>query len=215
MVHIGTLVAENVMRLPMFDCLLSHLRCFNFKSLPMFLIVLRRQPELRSQLMTSGTSCGMASHFGTPISGILFTLEITPSYYFIRNYWLAALSSVIGGMLARMFLNVFSTEEVSVFAPIFSDIVIPRPSWFAASFVAFSVTVFSLVCCCRLEEVIVLVLALFLSVVCAVLAVMFTHLNSFFFKLKKKYHDVFIYKYPLVLTFAFHPFFMFEFSCYD
>ena len=79
--------------------------------------------------MTSGTSCGMASHFGTPISGILFTLEITPSYYFIRNYWLAALSSVIGGMLARMFMNV-SSDEVSVFAPIFSDIVIPHPSWF-------------------------------------------------------------------------------------
>ena len=95
-------------------------------------IVLRRQPELRSQLMTSGTSCGMASQFGTPLSGILFTLEITPSYYFIRNYWLAALSSVIGGMIVRMYLNV-SSKEVSVFAPIFSDIVIPHPTWFVSS----------------------------------------------------------------------------------
>ena len=81
--------------------------------------------------MTSGTSCGMASQFGTPLSGILFTLEITPSYYFIRNYWLAALSSVIGGMIVRMYLNV-SSKDVSVFAPIFSDIVIPHPTWFAS-----------------------------------------------------------------------------------
>ena len=58
-------------------------------------------------MMTAGTSCGLTSQFGTPISGILFTLEITPSYYSVRNYWFAALSSVVAGMLIRICHNLF------------------------------------------------------------------------------------------------------------
>ena len=40
MVHIGTLVADNVMRMPMFDCLLIHLKCNHCDAFTFFMSLL-------------------------------------------------------------------------------------------------------------------------------------------------------------------------------
>ena len=68
-------------------------------------LVLRRSQELRSQTLCAGASCGISSHFGTPITGMLFTIEMTPSYYSTQNYWFSALSSVTAAFIMRCITN--------------------------------------------------------------------------------------------------------------
>ena len=66
-----------------------------------FCKVLNESKELRSQALCAGTSCGISSHFGTPITGMLFTIEITPTHYSTKNYWFSALSSVTAALIMR------------------------------------------------------------------------------------------------------------------
>lgn len=68
-------------------------------------VVLRKTQELRSQTLCAGASCGISSHFGTPITGMLFTIEMTPSYYSTQNYWFSALSSVTAAFIMRSITN--------------------------------------------------------------------------------------------------------------
>lgn len=88
MVHIGGLVAAALLRLPLFAGV-------------------REAQDLALEMLIAGTSCGLAAHFGTPVSGILFTLEIMPSYYSVRNYSFASLASIVSAMLSRLLFNTF------------------------------------------------------------------------------------------------------------
>ena len=88
MTRIGGLFTAQLLQLPLFRDILD-------------------APDLCKQMVIAGTSSGLASYFGTPISGIIFVLEIAPSYYSVRNYWFAALSSVLSAMLARFIYNMF------------------------------------------------------------------------------------------------------------
>lgn len=114
MVHIGAIIAILLTKLPPFKCSFILLYLFSkFYLIPF--IVLYVSPELRSQVLTAGTSCGISSHFGTPIAGMLFTVEITPSYYATRNYWFSGLSSIIASFLMRVLYNLY---EKYIFHPI-------------------------------------------------------------------------------------------------
>ena len=44
---------------------------------------------------------GVASNFGAPIGGVLFSIEVTSTYFAVRNYWRGFYASVIGAFVFR------------------------------------------------------------------------------------------------------------------
>lgn len=158
MVHVGLMAAVAVMHLPMFRFIKS-------------------MPGAVMQLMTAGTSCGITAHFGTPIAGILFTIEITPTYYSTGNYWFATLSSVVSAYTTRFITNC-DGEGKGVFDPVLAD-VIPTTPTSAAHWQTILVSVI-------------------LGVLCAFLAAGFSNFTILFFKTKIRYAKHPIYRYPVV-----------------
>eukprot|EP00211_Chloroparvula_japonica_P003759 CAMPEP_0119146742 /NCGR_PEP_ID=MMETSP1310-20130426/39347_1 /TAXON_ID=464262 /ORGANISM="Genus nov. species nov., Strain RCC2339" /LENGTH=754 /DNA_ID=CAMNT_0007138655 /DNA_START=126 /DNA_END=2386 /DNA_ORIENTATION=- len=45
--------------------------------------------QVRMQLLSAACAAGVASSFGTPIGGVLFSMECTATYYLVENFWQA------------------------------------------------------------------------------------------------------------------------------
>jgi chloride channel 2 len=78
--------------------LLSYARCFrNFAS----------NQGLRMQLLAAACAIGVSVAYGAPIGGVLYSIEVTSTYYPIRYYWAAFISSIVSGFAFRAFWNLF------------------------------------------------------------------------------------------------------------
>ena len=108
MVHIGFMIAAAILRIPAFRGVAA-------------------TPGVTTQLLIAGASCGFAAHFGTPIAGILFGIEVTPTYYVTGNYWSSILASVVSGYTSRFLANCGDPSKRAI-DPIFSNIIPEIPS---------------------------------------------------------------------------------------
>ncbi|KAE9415314.1 hypothetical protein Angca_007625, partial [Angiostrongylus cantonensis] len=74
--------------------------------------------ESRSQAMlAAGCAVGVACTFSTPIGGVLFSIEVTSTYFAVRNYWMgffAALCAASTFRIVRFVLNA-SGETVEAY----------------------------------------------------------------------------------------------------
>lgn len=50
---------------------------------------LSRNPALRRQMYAASVAAGVAAAFGTPIGGVLFSIEVTATYFLVSNLWKA------------------------------------------------------------------------------------------------------------------------------
>ncbi|KNC69918.1 hypothetical protein SARC_17564, partial [Sphaeroforma arctica JP610] len=48
------------------------------------------------QMMSAGVSVGVSSTFGTPIGGVMFSIEVTSVYYLISTYGKCVVAAVAG-----------------------------------------------------------------------------------------------------------------------
>ena len=80
-VHMMAIVATHLMRIPCF-------RHFSDKN------------STRLQILASACAVGVASNFSSPIGGVLFSIEVTATYYTISNYWKSFVSTIGAAMLA-------------------------------------------------------------------------------------------------------------------
>ena len=67
---------------------------------------IRKNFELRRQLLFVAVATGLSTSFRTPVGGVLFSIEVTASYYHIQNYWRSFVASVSGGLLTRLITSV-------------------------------------------------------------------------------------------------------------
>ena len=67
-VHISCCVVSAMFRLP------------GFRSI-------RRSKPLRLQMLAVGCAVGVSSTFGAPIGGVLFSIEVTATYFLVPLYW--------------------------------------------------------------------------------------------------------------------------------
>uniref|UniRef100_W5MMQ1 Chloride channel K n=1 Tax=Lepisosteus oculatus TaxID=7918 RepID=W5MMQ1_LEPOC len=73
------------------------------------------EKDLHSDMLVAGAAVAMASCFGCPISGVLFSVEVMSSHYSVRNYCRAFFAAVSGAVMFRL-LAVFSSEQVTIMA---------------------------------------------------------------------------------------------------
>ncbi|CAK4931072.1 unnamed protein product [Aphanomyces euteiches] len=71
---------------------------------------IQRSPDLTHHALSAACAVGVTAAFGTPIGGVLFSIEVTTTYYMTSNYWRAFFSSVVGVIMFR-WLNTLSGND--------------------------------------------------------------------------------------------------------
>ena len=82
-VHISSCVAMALIRLP-----------------PLFRRI-GQSDHLRNQVLAAGCAAGVASTFGAPVGGVLFSIEVTCTYYSVSHLWKAMFTAVCGALVFR------------------------------------------------------------------------------------------------------------------
>jgi H+/Cl- antiporter ClcA len=49
-------------------------------------------------MLATGAACGVSGNFGSPLGGVLFSIEVTSTYYPVRNYMFAYVACVIASI---------------------------------------------------------------------------------------------------------------------
>ncbi len=56
-------------------------------------------------MLAAACACGVAGTFGSPLGGVLFSVETTSTYYPLRNYWFAFIAATTSGILSKVLSN--------------------------------------------------------------------------------------------------------------
>ena len=113
-----------------------HLAClvgvFYVRMLPIFQTV-RDNRTLYRWLLTSCSALGPAGVFGSPIGGVLFSIEATASYFSVTELFFSFIAAVPAALVVRVLLGVYLTGNPA-FAPITqlqsSQILVPHAGEF-------------------------------------------------------------------------------------
>eukprot|EP01117_Protostelium_nocturnum_P010277 TRINITY_DN3695_c0_g2_i1.p1 TRINITY_DN3695_c0_g2~~TRINITY_DN3695_c0_g2_i1.p1 ORF type:complete len:818 (-),score=252.61 TRINITY_DN3695_c0_g2_i1:1784-4237(-) len=143
-VHLCCIMANCLIRSPVF----SHIRKNDF---------------LLQIMLGAACAVGVASHFGAPVGGVLFSIEVTSTYYPTRNYWYAYLGAVTGATTWRYVWNSFFRH------PGFNSVIISNFTQATLRFGVVELIIFGL-----------------LGFTCGCLGVAFVKLNAFGFRTWRK-----------------------------
>ena len=82
-----------------------------------FFRVIRDNPHLRHHIIAAGCAVGVSATFGSPIGGVLFSIEVTSTYYLVPTYWKSFFAVVIGATVFKGLSPVGNAHEnvVSLF----------------------------------------------------------------------------------------------------
>ncbi|GLE02392.1 hypothetical protein PINS_up011230 [Pythium insidiosum] len=112
-VHLSCIIAHQLLRVPLFK-------------------QIKRSQDLTHHVLSAACAVGVTATFGTPIGGVLFSIEVTTTYYVTSNYWRAFFASVVGVVVFRSLNSLLSGNHVSLFATEF-DVLPYQPyemAWF-------------------------------------------------------------------------------------
>ena len=65
-------------------------------------------------MLAAACAVGVACCFGSPIGGVLFSIEVTSVYFAVRNYWRGFFAAVFGAMSFRLLSIWFNYEDTIV-----------------------------------------------------------------------------------------------------
>ena len=82
-VHMASCVASQLCQLPMFRRI-------------------GQNEHLRRQVLAAACAAGVSATFGAPVGGVLFSIEVTSTFYSISHLWKAMFTSVCGALLFRV-----------------------------------------------------------------------------------------------------------------
>uniref|UniRef100_A0A2K6SQA3 Chloride channel protein 1 n=1 Tax=Saimiri boliviensis boliviensis TaxID=39432 RepID=A0A2K6SQA3_SAIBB len=73
------------------------------------------QPYYYSDILTVGCAVGVGCCFGTPLGGVLFSIEVTSTYFAVRNYWRGFFAATFSAFVFRV-LAVWNKDAVTITA---------------------------------------------------------------------------------------------------
>jgi len=56
-------------------------------------------------MLAVGCAVGVSSNFGAPIGGVLFSIEVTATYFYIPLYWKCFFTSTVAAIIARLLFS--------------------------------------------------------------------------------------------------------------
>ncbi|XP_037377866.1 chloride channel protein 1 [Talpa occidentalis] len=73
------------------------------------------QPYYYTDTLTVGCAVGVGCCFGTPLGGVLFSIEVTSTYFAVRNYWRGFFAATFSAFVFRV-LAVWNKDAVTITA---------------------------------------------------------------------------------------------------
>ncbi|XP_074123767.1 chloride channel protein 1 isoform X1 [Sminthopsis crassicaudata] len=73
------------------------------------------QPYYYADILTVGCAVGVGCCFGTPLGGVLFSIEVTSTYFAVRNYWRGFFAATFSAFVFRV-LAVWNKDAVTITA---------------------------------------------------------------------------------------------------
>uniref|UniRef100_A0A8C5RBU8 Chloride voltage-gated channel 1 n=1 Tax=Leptobrachium leishanense TaxID=445787 RepID=A0A8C5RBU8_9ANUR len=74
-----------------------------------------QQAYYYADVLTVGCAVGVGCCFGTPLGGVLFSIEVTSSYFAVRNYWRGFFAATFSAFIFRV-LAVWNKDAVTITA---------------------------------------------------------------------------------------------------
>uniref|UniRef100_A0A4W5PQF3 Chloride channel, voltage-sensitive 1a n=1 Tax=Hucho hucho TaxID=62062 RepID=A0A4W5PQF3_9TELE len=81
----------------------------------MFFSGVDQSPYCYTDILTVGCAVGVGCCFGTPLGGVLFSIEVTSTYFAVRNYWRGYFAATFSAFIFRV-LSVFNKDAVTITA---------------------------------------------------------------------------------------------------
>nr|XP_030145120.3 chloride channel protein ClC-Ka isoform X2 [Taeniopygia guttata] len=78
------------------------------------------------EMLVAAQAVGVATVFGAPISGVLFSIEVMSPHFAVRDYWRGFFAASCGAFMFRL-LAVFNSEQETIAAVFKSDLKIDFP----------------------------------------------------------------------------------------
>ncbi|XP_050838604.1 chloride channel protein ClC-Kb isoform X4 [Serinus canaria] len=78
------------------------------------------------EMLVAAQAVGVATVFGAPISGVLFSIEVMTPHFAVRDYWRGFFAATCGAFMFRL-LAVFNSEQETIAAVFKSDFKIDFP----------------------------------------------------------------------------------------
>ncbi|XP_064353227.1 chloride channel protein ClC-Kb [Dromaius novaehollandiae] len=69
----------------------------------------------QNEMLVAAQAVGVATVFGAPISGVLFSIEVMSSHFAVRDYWRGFFAATCGAFMFRL-LAVFNSEQETIIA---------------------------------------------------------------------------------------------------
>ncbi|XP_069730652.1 chloride channel protein ClC-Ka [Phaenicophaeus curvirostris] len=79
-----------------------------------------------NEMLVAAQAVGVATVFGAPISGVLFSVEVMSSHFAVRDYWRGFFSATCGAFMFRL-LAVFNSDQETITAIFKSNFKIDFP----------------------------------------------------------------------------------------
>ncbi|KAM9216444.1 chloride channel protein 1 [Dugong dugon] len=73
------------------------------------------QPYYYTDILTVGCAVGVGCCFGTPLGGVLFSIEVTSTYFAVRNYWRGFFAATFSAFVFRV-LAVWNKDAITITA---------------------------------------------------------------------------------------------------
>jgi len=61
-------------------------------------------PAMLKQIFAAAAAVGMSTVFNAPVGGLLFSIEVTSTYYLISNYWRSFMAATTGALMYSIFV---------------------------------------------------------------------------------------------------------------
>lgn len=128
-VHIMSIVTHLLLRTPVFSAFCD-------------------RQHARMQLLAAACAVGVSATFSSPIGGVLFSMEVTATYYLISNYMKAFISSVTGSLMLHVTLEIADSSSRERGSSIFETVLPKNPyqMWEIPLFMVMGAMV-GLLCC--------------------------------------------------------------------
>ncbi|XP_068270954.1 LOW QUALITY PROTEIN: chloride channel protein ClC-Kb-like [Nyctibius grandis] len=75
----------------------------------------------QNEMLVAAQAVGVATVFGAPISGVLYSIEVMASHFAVRDYWRGFFAATCGSFMFRL-LAVFNNEQETIAAVLESDL---------------------------------------------------------------------------------------------
>ncbi|XP_046850431.1 chloride channel protein 2-like isoform X2 [Xenia sp. Carnegie-2017] len=116
-----------------------HIACIVARALGKFVTSFKgifMNESRNTEILAAACALGVSSCFASPIGGVLFSIEVTSTYFAVRNYWRGFFAAVCGAFVFSL-LSVWDNEEETITALFKTNFRIEFP-FDTEEFIAFS-----------------------------------------------------------------------------